>query len=531
VRQDLKIGLAGAGALILCAMLAGCAATDRQSDAALGAGLPTPPKAPNGGPDGQSGDLRSAAWCGQETAPQRAYGQETAPQRAYGQETAPQRATAPPRATRAEPALGAGLPTPPSFVMPVAYRAAEDAPPDVAKQPEVQTRQAVETSQELDLEGLIAEVQAVNPSVEAAVEAWQAAAYRYPQMIALEDPMLGVMAGTRMGWMVEASQRIPWPGKRRLRGNVSAAEANAMEREVDDVRRMLAEAAAMAFFDYYQADRQLAVLAENTELMRQFRDIAKRKYEAGLTSEQDVLQAEVELADLEARGAELHRERRIAAARINTLLHREPGDPLASPPAKVEVGDRLLPGEALVQLALEARPDLAAQMARIRADEYALGLAWKEYYPDVEIAFKHDAFMPEEMRTQVGVGVNVPLWREKRQAAVCEASARLRQRRAELESRIDRVGFEVQSSWERVAERHKVVRLFEQRILPAARANVESARVNYVAGKLDFLRLVEAQRGLREQQDKYHQTVADYHRRLAELQRAVAAPLPEARGG
>jgi outer membrane protein TolC len=126
-----------------------------------------------------------------------------------------------------------------------------------------------------------------------------------------------------------------------------------------------------------------------------------------------------------------------------------------------------------------------------------------------------------DMQNQVGMNFNVPIYRQKRHAAVCEASAKLRQRRAELEARIDQVRFEVESAWDRVSERRTVVRLYEQKILPAAEANVQSARINYTAGKVDFLRLVEAERQLREQQDKYHGTVAEYHRRMAQLQRAV----------
>jgi outer membrane protein TolC len=131
------------------------------------------------------------------------------------------------------------------------------------------------------------------------------------------------------------------------------------------------------------------------------------------------------------------------------------------------------------------------------------------------------------MRTQVGMSLNVPIYREKRHAAVCEASARLRKRRAELQSRIDQVRFEVEWAWQRTSQRQEVVRLFEEKILPAAETNVQSARINYTAGKLDFLRLVEAERQLRQRQDRYHETVAEYHRRLAELRRAVGGTLPQ----
>jgi len=378
---------------------------------------------------------------------------------------------------------------------------------------------------ELKLDELVAEVLQRNPSLQAMIEAWRAAAQRYPQMISLEDPMFGFMRGTDQGWMVEASQKLPWPGKRWLRGNIAAAEAEVAGYDVRETRLRLTEAATIAFFDYYQAERQLAVNREAARLMQQFRDIAKALYEANRATDQDVLQANVELADLEARRAELTRERRIAAARINTLLHREVDHPLPPPPAEVAVAVEVPSTAALAELAVQQRPDLAAQEARICSEENAVALACKEFYPDFEVVAKHDAFMPVEMQNQVGMNLNVPIYRGRRHAAVEEASARLRQRRAELQRLVDEARFEVQSAGQRLAERREVVGLYKDKILPAAKANVDSARIKYTNAQLDFLRLIEAQRQYQVQQDRYYMAVADYHRIAAELQRAVGGPV------
>ena len=54
--------------------------------------------------------------------------------------------------------------------------------------------------------------------------AWRAAAERYPQVTAWDDPMFGFTVSPggvgleqNGGWMVEASQKVPWAGKRALR--------------------------------------------------------------------------------------------------------------------------------------------------------------------------------------------------------------------------------------------------------------------------------------------------------------------------
>ena len=58
-----------------------------------------------------------------------------------------------------------------------------------------------------------------------------------------------------------------------------------------------------------------------------------------------------------------------------------------------------------------------------------LALTYKQYYPDVDVIGAYNAMMPEkEMWGQVGVGLNIPLYRRKRHAAVSEAEFRLSQR-------------------------------------------------------------------------------------------------------
>ena len=83
--------------------------------------------------------------------------------------------------------------------------------------------------------------------------------------------------------------------------------------------------------------------------------------------------------------------------------------------------------------------------------------------------------MPENMRPQVGLNLNVPIRRTRRCAAVQEASAKLQQRRAELQSQLDDVQFEVQSAVERLAEQQTIIRLYAEKTIPAARENVQSA--------------------------------------------------------
>ncbi len=218
----------------------------------------------------------------------------------------------------------------------------------------------------------------------------------------------------------------------------------------------------------------------------------------------------------------------MTVARINTLLHLPPNAPLPSPPAKISPDDALPDVAALRAAALARRPDLQAQADRIAAEEAMLALAHKEFYPDFEPFVMYDRFMGNnqtnaDLATMVGVRVNLPVYRSRRYAAVDEATARMAQHRAELARQIDQVNFEVQQAYEMVAESARVVRLYNETILKAARENVGAAQPAYRTGLLGVLNLIQAQRDLISLEERYHQAVTDYLSRHATLERAVGA--------
>jgi outer membrane protein TolC len=130
-----------------------------------------------------------------------------------------------------------------------------------------------------------------------------------------------------------------------------------------------------------------------------------------------------------------------------------------------------------------------------------------------------------DLATMLGVRMNLPVYKGRRDAAVTEAEARIAQRRAELAGRRDQVNFQVQEAYAQVQRSERSVRLYEKTILPAAQKNVDAAVSAYGPGKIPFVSLLEAQRNQVSLRDRYFEALAEYHRRRAALERAVGGPL------
>lgn len=396
-------------------------------------------------------------------------------------------------------------------------------------------RDPIAESPELEIDQLVSEVLRRNPTLEAMIAAWQAAAARYPQVISLEDPMLMLAMGPGtfgdpnhdVAWMIEGSQKIPWCGKRELRGQQAQAEASAARWDVGDAELRLVEAAKLALLEYYLARRDLELNDEGLRATQGFREDADAKYRASLVTQQDLLQADLELNELRRRKLELERLDRVAIARINTLLHL-PVDHQLPPPKRLSEMPPAPPLETVRQLAADRRPDLMALGARLRAEQTALALAEREYYPDLNVVGRYDGFWQRADRNlapMVGVNLNAPLDNERRRAAIREAQARLAQRRAEFDAKLDEVHADIEIAYQQLQESRRVNELYNEKIIPVAEQNLESARTNYVAAKIDFLRLIEADRQLIMLREKHEEALADYHRRLANLERAAGGPI------
>lgn len=388
----------------------------------------------------------------------------------------------------------------------------------------------------LDVELLVARIEERNPTLEAMQAAWRAAAARYPQAIALDDPMVDVMfapasfaksSNVPDSWAIEAGQKFPAPGKRAFRGRAASANARAAMLDSEDYRLQLGLLGRLAHADYRAATHTLALNDTEQKLAEELRVVAQIRYETNQAPQQDVLQAAVEAAEVRKRRVGIQRQKRTAIARINALLHRHPAADLPPPSDDLPADEAVADLDELMGLAAQNRPDLASQAARIRTERASYGLAQSDYRPDFELYGRYDQmWLDPEQRGSVGLRLNAPLQQGRRRAAVREALARLSQARAEYQARLAQIRFDVQASRERLIESRQVLELFREEIVQLAEQTAVSARAGYETGTVNFLTLLAAQRQLISYRQQQVEAAAEYRRQLAELERAIGASLP-----
>lgn len=386
----------------------------------------------------------------------------------------------------------------------------------------------------LSREALIGAVLGRNPTVESARQAWREALSRYPQAISRDDPKLSYESaprtiGSERGYrqVVRLSQRIEWPGKQELHGALVLAEAEARSEDFQEVRLHLALTASLLFDDHYVVGRALEINRGYRGWLERSSRSAEAHYVAGRGSQQDPLWVEVELVLLEREQLVLEARRRVIAAQINGLLHRDPSASVPPPPGGLEPATApAMARDEWSRRALRASPTIQASAIRRDGAQSSLALAQRAQWPDLAISGSYNSMWPHpEHQLMLGFSLEIPLHRGRVRAVVDEASARLARAEAEHEAHLESVRVEVHEALLGLEEALAREALTGERLLPVARQRLSAAEAGYRSGHGDFSDLVEAERRLRAFELEHEEALADTWRRRACLARAAGASL------
>lgn len=328
-------------------------------------------------------------------------------------------------------------------------------------------------------------------------------------------------------FMVE--RELPGRGKRALRSQVAEQDVVVSEAVVEAKRRQILSLVRATFFDLVRNEHELRLHREQVELGAQALESARIKYTVGRVPQQDVMKAQVALSRLTEHLIDIERDGLLARARLNTLVGREPDQPLA---VRGEYQPALtLPTVSELQaMAIQKRPELAAANARIRGSQLSIELARKAYAPDLKVGGGY-MLMPSGARSRntymLELGMNLPwLNRKRHEAEIAEATAERAVQEAEVRGLRAVVLLEIQEAYVRADAALRMAKLYAGTLRPQAEATFQSALAAYQTDQTDFLNLLDSQNTYLEVEYDYYKALSEYEMRIAELEQAIGAPLP-----
>jgi len=379
-----------------------------------------------------------------------------------------------------------------------------------------------------------------NPQVKAARQVWQGARARARQAGAIPDPELelefeGLAALGRVGDFSERSigvvQRLEFPLKwwhRRKAGHL-LAEASRLA-AFETTRLDVVLRVSVAYDRIVLQQNILQHTRQNLDLTRAVQRKAQIRFEAGDVPQFEVVRAQVEAARATNQVTLAKNGLAAAQAQFNTLLARPLNtafsliDSLAYQPFTADL-------DQLKAMAVAQRPDLLGAQLRSTALRTQQAAATAAYVPDLNVGLFRQRLRNGTSELdfwRLNFALEVPLWALSRQRAErAEVRAKADQVEAQQEAVRHQVLLDTARAYLDVSTAQEQVALFQGRILPEAERAFEVASRSYDEGKAAYLELLEAQRTLTETQIEYLQSLFGYHVAKAQLEWAVAGPLPQ----
>jgi len=386
------------------------------------------------------------------------------------------------------------------------------------------------------LSDVLAEVRAHHPEIQAARERYRAAKERPAQAGAFDDPEAKIeLFNTPQNLDVTKtdntifglSQRFPFPGKRGLKKQLALKDADIAEALVHEKELEIGAQAKGAYYDLYLAYKAIEIHHQQIELLKNFFQIANARFRAGKGVQVDVIKAGLELSKLQNELPVLEQQRDSAQAKVNLVMNRSPETPLGTPAEPVTRVDKPAFLE-LREIAIQNRPQLKALTTDAARSETAIALAQKQYYPDFNVMASR--FQNFGQRDGFGGAVVMSLpfsfWtKPKYDAGVREAKANLEAAKASYQAMQNQVGFEVKDLLVKLEAVEKLMVMYRTTIIPQAQQTLDSARLNYQNGKVEFLTLLDAERALKDFQLEFYRALTAFAQRMAELERAIGKEL------
>lgn len=282
----------------------------------------------------------------------------------------------------------------------------------------------------------------------------------------------------------------------------SRAEAQSTIYEYEVVRQTLLADIARNYFNLRLLDTQKQILHRNLSLYEEQAQLTRQEFEAGLASETDALQAEIQVESTRAQAADTDRQRANTEHAIAILAGRAPADfsieekPLEAALPVIPVG---LPAELLCR-----RPDIAAAEQGLMAACAGIGVAEAEFYPTIKLvgsaglqsAKIEDVIDWQSRSWSIGPSISIPIFRGGQLKANLQ-QAKARYEESELSYRETILGAfqDVEDSMNDITARTKEYEA-RKKAVTASREYLRLTRIQYESGIIDYFHVINAEQTL-----------------------------------
>ena len=381
-----------------------------------------------------------------------------------------------------------------------------------------------------------------NPELEAAFYRWKSALEKIPQAGSLPDPRFTFAyyirnVETRVGPQqarLALFQTFPWFGVLGLKQSMAAREADAARARYDALKFKVFYDVKNAFYEYAYLAQAVETTAQDVELLRYLENVARVRYTAGAAPYTDLLKMQVQLGRVEDRLKTLQDLRKPIGARLAAAVYAPPDTEFPWPPS-IPVMRLSLTDEELSDLLVEGNPRIESYEHLEAMEKASMDLAAKAYYPEITFGLEDIVTgqaripnVPDSGKDAViaSVTINIPLWRDRRRAAVRESRARMAAASRNTESLKRSLTSDMELALYEYRDAQRKMDLYRNTLIPKAEEALAVTLQGYQAGTQTSLDLIDAEQTRLEFELSFLRGLADQAQRVADLEWIIGREIP-----
>jgi outer membrane protein TolC len=394
------------------------------------------------------------------------------------------------------------------------------------------------------LSELLSEAERNNPQIQAARLGTQAAKEMPAQVTALPDPTFQLQqvnvgsprpfagyTNSNFAYVgLGASQDIPYPGKLRLKGEISRREVDIAGSRADSVSLAVLAEVKAAYYQLSYLSQTLDFLQSDQQLLKQVERAADARYRSGIGNQQDILQAQIQQTKLLRDISMHHLEVGKLQARLKQLVNRPQSLPDIEP-VRLKETPLQMPFDEVLTAAETQNPDLAATHHTIDRQSLQVEAARKDFKPDFNVQAMWQRTDPTQFRAyyQITFGVKIPLHYGKQRAELAQAEVELNRARSDREAQSQQLAADLRQQYLIAQQSDDLLKINREGLIPQAHTGFQAGLAAYQNNRQDFQSLLTSYLDVLRFEQENLQTLADHETAIARLEQMTGLSLADAK--
>ena len=385
-----------------------------------------------------------------------------------------------------------------------------------------------------------------NPELKSKKLAWQSLIQNYPQVTALSDPKLVYGESinpiqTRLGpqdRFVSLNQKLPYPGKRALKGEVVKHNIKIAKQRYDQASRDLVVTLKQSFYELVYLENAIRLTQKNKQLINKITHIATTDYASSSSALNNIAKAQSQYAQVNYDLQLLQELRSIAKTQINTMLNRAPehkfninsyarkapkfAHPLTRLYQWTETNQELKIADLSIQ-----KNAVKSKLSRYsRLPDFDLGVRYTQIGDSNIAGLRHSG----RDGLAVTIGMNIPLNHNKNKAIKHQAYLNRQKSIEDKKALSNSIKNKVKAVYFKITNAHRLTALYGNNLIPQANRAMQIAQIQYRENAYpkksgSIAQYLETQSTVLNFQLAYQRAVADYWNSLAEMEKLTGRKL------